>query len=34
LYYKGDFSRWAVISLQKELKSGMHQKDMIGYFNN
>jgi hypothetical protein len=32
LYYKGDYSRPAVISLQKELKKGMHQQDMIGYF--
>lgn len=32
LYYKGDFSRPAVISLQKELSKGVHQRDMTGYF--
>jgi len=32
LYYKGDFSRSAVISLHKELKCGMHQCDMVSYF--
>lgn len=32
LYYKCDFSRPVVISLQNELKKGIHQKDMISYF--
>jgi len=32
LYYKGDFSKPAVISLRNELKRGIHQRDMISYF--
>jgi len=32
LYYKGDFSRPITISLKKELNRGMHQRDMVNYF--
>ncbi|ARS40355.1 hypothetical protein CA265_12090 [Sphingobacteriaceae bacterium GW460-11-11-14-LB5] len=32
LYYKADFSRHVAISLQNELKKGLHQRDMTSYF--